>query len=372
MSNINPIRFKTQNKDQKKFFSTLNKRINQHFKEKGISKKANAEMVVKSIVFLLGYTIPFVAFLLLNPPVWIGLILWSVMGFSLAGIGMSIMHDAIHGAYSDKKWVNYMMSLSLNLVGGSIQNWHWQHNYLHHTYTNIHDYDEDIEDKGTLKFSPHSEVKWFHRAQWIYAFFFYGLLTLYWVVGKDFVQYAKYTKNGVNDFSPLKSKLVFLRIVALKVVYFFAMLVMPTLLFNISFGYVLGGFLLMHFISGVILTVVFQLAHSVQDTDHPLPDEEGNIQNAWAIHEMSTTANFATDNKFINWYVGGLNFQVEHHLLPHICHVHYPEIAPIVKETADEFDVPYLENDTFGQAVKSHLDLLYQYGRLPSMNDAIV
>lgn len=372
MSIQNPIRFQVQNKEQRKFFSTLNKRINQYFKENNISKKANLEMVIKSIVFVASYILPFIAILLFNPPLWANLVLWAVMGLALAGIGMSIMHDAIHGAYSDKKWVNYMMSLSLNLVGGSIQNWHWQHNYLHHFYTNIHDYDEDIEDKGTLKFSPYSKVKWFHKAQWIYAFFFYGLLTLYWVVGKDFVQYAKYTKNGVNDFSPLKSKITFLRILALKVVYFFAMLVMPTVFFNIPFAYVISGFLLMHFISGIILTSVFQLAHSVEETDHPLPDEEGNIQNAWAIHEMRTTTNFATDNKLINWYVGGLNFQVEHHLFPLICHVHYPHIAPIVQETAEEFGVPYIENETLGKALGSHLGLLHKYGRLPSMNEAIV
>ncbi len=372
MQSQNVIKFKTQGKDQRKFFSTLNKKINQYFKDQDLSKKANAEMITKSIIFIGSYIGAFLAILLAQPPMWLNLVLWGIMGFSLAGIGMSVMHDAIHGAYSQKSWVNRMMGLSLNLVGGSTINWHWQHNFLHHTYTNIHDWDEDIEDKGTLKFSPHSKVKWFHRAQWIYAFFFYGLLTLYWVVGKDFVQFAKYTRNGVNDNPPLKSTLIFLRILALKFVYFFAMLVMPTLVFNIPFAYIITGFLLMHFISGIILTVVFQLAHTVEGTEHPLPDEEGNINNAWAIHQMRTTINFATDNRFINWYVGGLNFQIEHHLFPHICHVHYPKIKPIVKETAEEFNVPYQENDTFSSAVKSHLNLLHLYGRLPSMNDAIV
>jgi linoleoyl-CoA desaturase len=128
----------------------------------------------------------------------------------------------------------------------------------------------------------------------------------------------------------------------------------------------------MHFVAAIILSVVFQLAHTVEGTTHPLPDECGNIENSWAIHQMNTTVNFATHNKWISWYVGGLNFQVEHHLFPRICHVHYPAIAPIVKKTAEEFGVPYLENPTFGKALKSHLTTLQRFGRLPSPNEAIV
>lgn len=368
----NRIRFVTQNKDQRQFFSTLTKRINQYFKDNNISKKANTEMVVKSIVLLAAYILPFVALLIFQPPFWGALGLWAIMGFAVAGIGMSIMHDAIHGAYSYNDKINKMMGYSLNLLGGAVFNWHMQHNYLHHTYTNINDWDEDIEDKGTLKFSPHTKVKWFHKAQWLYAFFFYGILTLYWVVGKDFVQFVKYTKNGVNTNTQAQNVSLVLRMIWLKVLYFFTILGVPTLFFGIPFAQVIIGFLLMHFIAGIILTVVFQLAHTVEGTDHPLPNEEGNIDNAWAIHQMETTVNFSRDNPFINWYVGGLNFQVEHHLFPQICHVHYPHIAPIVKETAEEYGVPYMENETFGQAVKSHIRLLERYGKLPDMNEAIV
>lgn len=366
------LRFQVQNKEQRQFYTTLNKRINRYFKDNQLSKKANAEMVVKSIIFIATYVGAFILILALQPGWGAAMLLWALMGIGIAGIGMSIMHDAIHGAYSRKDWVNRMMGLTLNLTGGATINWHWQHNYLHHTYTNITDWDEDIEDKGALKFSPHTKVKWFHKLQKIYAFFFYGLLTLYWVVGKDFVQFFRYTKNGVNQYSRFKTQLIFCQIVLLKVAYFFTFLVVPTYFFGIAWSQVIVGFLLMHFVAGVILTVVFQLAHSVEGTAHPLPDDEGNIQNAWAIHEMNTTVNFAMDNRLISWYVGGLNYQVEHHLFPHICHVHYPKIAPIVRETAEEFGVPYMVNETFTGAVRSHLKLLERYGKLPNMDEAIV
>ena len=366
------LRFEVQDKSQRQFFATLNKRVNKYFKEEGRTKKANLEMVVKSMVFLAAYIVPFCLILAFQPSWGIAMILWAIMGFGIAGIGMSIMHDAIHGAYAKKPFWNRLMGLTLNLTGGATINWYWQHNYLHPTYTNITDWDEDIEDKGALKFSPHTPTKWFHKLQKVYAFFFYGLLTLYWVVGKDFVQFYRYTKNGVNQYSKAKTYQILAQIIGLKVLYFGVFFVVPIAFFQIPWPQVLVGFLLMHFIAGMVLTVVFQLAHSVEGTDHPLPDENGNIQNAWAIHEMNTTVNFATDNRLLTWYVGGLNYQVEHHLFPQICHVHYPKIAPIVRQTAYEFGVPYMNNPSFLSAIRSHLKLLERNGRLPSMDEAIV
>ena len=119
----------------------------------------------------------------------------------------------------------------------------------------------------------------------------------------------------------------------------------------------------MQAIAGFILALIFQLAHTVEGTSHPLPNELGVIENDWAMHQLQTTANFSRKNRFLSWYVGGLNFQVEHHLFPYISHVHYPEISEIVRTTAEEYGVPYLENKTFIGAVKSHFRFLYQLGK---------
>ena len=161
------------------------------------------------------------------------------------------------------------------------------------------------------------------------------------------------------------------KIIFEKITYFSILIVLPILIFNISAAQHIAGYVLMQFISGVVLTVIFQLAHTVEETSHPLPNENLIIENDWAIHQMNTTVNFARSNKLISWYVGGLNFQVEHHLFPTICHVHYPEIAHIVKATAEEFHVPYLENKTFGIALKSHIKTLQRFGKMPNLNEAI-
>jgi linoleoyl-CoA desaturase len=358
-------------KDKSLFFPTLRKRVDNYFIENNISRTANKAMVIKSIVLLSCYVLPFVALLAFQPAWPLSLLLWFVMGLGVAGIGMSVMHDANHGAFSNNKRVNDLMGHTLNLVGGSAFNWKLQHNILHHTYTNVVEMDEDIQDRLVLRFNPHSKVKFFHQLQWVYAFVFYGLLTLYWVVAKDFVQYGLFKKNGVNNNTAAENRNWLLKLIAMKMIYFFVVLVVPTVFFGIPLVQVLLGFVLMHFVAGIVLTVVFQLAHTVEGTSHPRPDEHGNIENDWAIHQMNTTVNFARNSKLLSWYVGGLNFQIEHHLFPRVCHVHYPGIAHIVKETAAEFGIPYMENETFGQAVRSHIATLHRFGRLPNMNEAI-
>lgn len=358
-------------KDKNVFFITLNKRIDSYFKEKGISKHANFLMVSKTIILLSMYIIPFVCILVYKPSFPVSLICWAICGFGMAGVGMSIMHDGNHEGYSKSKFVNKLMGYTINLCGASAFNWKIQHNVMHHTFTNISGLDEDIEDKPPLRFSPHTTVKEYHKWQVVYAFLFYGILTLYWVLLKDLIQFIKYIKNGVNTNTNSQNALVFFKISIIKICYFFIVIFLPIFILDISVWQVFFGFLLMHFISGIILTTTFQLAHTVDGTSHPMPDEHGNIDNDWAVHQLNTTINFSRKSKVLNWYLGGLNFQVEHHLFPRISHVHYPAISKIVKATAEEFGVPYLENKTLMDALKGHLVALKKLGRLPNINDAI-
>ncbi len=353
---MNPyVKFVPESKNL--FFPTLKKRVDDYFITNKISKHANATMVIKTIVLLSTYIIPFLYILLYNPPFIISTLLWSVMGFSIAGIGMSVMHDANHGAYSSSKWVNSLLGNTLTLIGGSVDNWKVQHNLLHHTFTNIVHEDDDIADKFVLRFSPHTKVKWFHKYQYFYAFLFYGLQTIFWVFVKDFVQFKRYVIKGEKKW------VTFTKLMVLKITYIFVMLVMPVVFFDIPVLHIATGFLLMHFFSGLILTVIFQLAHTVDGTSHPLPNEKNEINNDWAIHQMNTTVDFSPNNPILSWYIGGLNYQVKHHLFTKICHVHYPEISKIVQQTAAEFDVPYLVNEHFSDALMAHINALKRFGR---------
>lgn len=369
MSNQKPIKFTSKEKSD--FLSVLKARVDEHFNVNNLSKHYNSQMIIKTVVLLAGYILPFIALLILQPSFLVSMLLWSIMGFSVAGIGMSIMHDANHGAYSTNETTNKLLGHTLNLIGGSVGNWKMQHNNLHHMYTNVSGVDDDIQDRYLLKLSPHYTAKSFHKFQKYYAFFFYGIITLYWVLAKDFIQLKSYAKPALNAASKKEASLLLARTIFDKVLYLFVIIGVPILFFNIPVVYVLAGFLLMHAFTGIILTVIFQLAHTVEGTSHPIPNESGNIENNWAIHQLNTTVNFSPKNKFLSWYVGGLNYQIEHHLFSKICHVHYPEIAPIVEATAREYNVPYMVNKTFWGAFKSHIKALEKFGAMPSLNEAI-
>jgi len=350
-------------KEQQEFFDVLRSRVDEYFRSKGISRHANLQMVIKSILFLSLYIAPLLVLMLMPITTGMAILLWLVMGIALAGIGMSVMHDANHGAYSSHKWINKMMGHTLNLVGGSVFNWKNQHNILHHTYTNIIEFDEDIDDKLIMRMSPHTKVKGIHRFQPVYAFLFYGILTLYWALAKDFIQFRKHSKNGVNPQTRNQNRITLAKIIFTKVFYFSYTLVIPLMVFKVAALPWIMGYLLMHFTAGMILTTVFQLAHTVEGTDHPLPSEAGTLENSWAVHQLRTTVNFSTKNPWISYYVGGLNFQVEHHLFPRICHVHYPALAPIVAATAREYGIPYMENPRFIDALRSHVRTLRRFGK---------
>jgi len=368
---VKPMQFISEDKKDILFFSTLRQRIDLYFKDNNISKHYNTQMVVKTIVLLSCYILPFAALLIFQPTIGIAMAIWVIMAFAKSGIGMSVMHDANHGAYSSKAKINRFLGLTINLIGGIAFTWKLQHNIMHHTYTNIVHMDDDIEDKAIMRFSPHTKVVKIQKFQFIYAFLFYGILTVYWSFLKDFVQFHKYSKSGVNKGTRADNRKMLSKIILLKLFYVFIFFALPILILKMpALNYVLG-YLLMQFISGILLAVIFQLAHTVEETSHPIPNETGNIENNWAIHQMNTTANFSQNNKFISWYVGGLNFQVEHHLFPTICHVHYPRIAGIVRSTAKEFGIPYLENKTLWKALKSHVRTLQRFGKMPSLNETI-
>ena len=363
-------RIKFTPKVKSQFFPTLKNRIEAYFVTNQISRHANSTMVIKTISLLSLYILPFIAIVVFNPPFWVSLIGWFLMGMGVSGIGMSIMHDANHGAYSSKAWVNKWLGYTIYLAGAGVTNWKLQHNVLHHTYTNIAALDEDIRDRGVVKLSPHCTTGKVHGFQWLYAFGFYGILTLYWVTFKDFLQYKEFIKSGVNRQTRKENNGLLFGLIALKLAYFLVLFGLPIFVAGIPFMQVLAGFCVMHITSGLVLTIVFQLAHSVEGTSYPVANEQGNLEKDWAIHQLETTVNFAPRNRFLTWFLGGLNFQIEHHLFPKICHVHYPQIAAIVKQTAEEFDLPYMENESFAIALKSHVSSLRRFG-MPSLNEAI-
>jgi linoleoyl-CoA desaturase len=357
------LKFIAPDRERAKFQVVLKKRVDAYFKDNSISPNANAAMVFKTVVMLAMYLVPYGIIMSDILSVWGDMAMFAIMGLGMSGIGMSVMHDANHGSYSANPRVNTLLGYTLNLVGASAFNWRIQHNVLHHTYTNIHTHDEDIREHVIFRLSPHTPIKPWHRFQHLYALPFYGLMTISWMLTKDFKQMVNYRRLRLTD----KMTDSFGREVAIllvtKVLYVLAMIVLPLMFTKLLWWQLALGLCLAHYITGLLLAVIFQLAHVVEDTEYPLHTADLTVENQWAIHQMETTANFAPHNPVLNWFVGGLNYQVEHHLFANICHVHYPRIAPIVKATAEEFGVPYYSQPTFWSALGSHLRMLRDLGK---------
>lgn len=319
-------------------------------------------MVIKTVVMMSLYFVPVILVITgVVGQTWQLFACFILSGFGMAGIGMGVMHDAIHGTYSRKPIINKLLGYTLNMVGANASVWKVQHNVLHHSYTNISEGDDDINAPFFLRFSPNAEKNALHPYQHWYVWFFYGLSTLSWVTSKDFIRFKRYYDMGL-----FKGKNIYrdttLKIIAWKLVYYSFALGLPIAFSPFGVGEILLAFVALHFVTGLSISLVFQTAHIMPDVHFPQADERGTVEGERLLHQLATTCNYSEKSRVFSWMIGGLNYQIEHHLFPDICHVHYRNIAPIVKATAGEFNIPYYSKKTFFNALQSHFKMLYLLG----------
>ena len=361
------VTLKFSRKDPANFFRTLNSRVNKYFRENNIKRTGNWKVWLKTLIMFSLFLVPYSLILTLSMTPWLQVILVFVMGIGMAGVGMNVMHDGNHGSFSNKDWINKLMGSSIYILAGNVYNWKVQHNVLHHTYTNVHGHDEDLDAGRILRFTKHAQWKWYHRFQHYYSILLYGLLTINWAITTDFVQMKRYMKRKLSYGEFPNPFINWSTLVVSKVIYLAIWILLPILILKLSWWKILIGFFLMHYTAGLILSVIFQLAHIMDEAEMPMPENDGSLKNTWAIHQLKTTVNFSPKNKFINWFTGGLNHQVEHHIFPNISHIHYGKIAEIVKKTAKEFNLPYNEFKTTRKAIIAHFNYLKLMGVKPTM-----
>lgn len=342
------------------FFKSLKEEVNTYFKQTNQSKTGNAILYSKTIVFLSGYILVYLLLMLLDLPAWLGLSLAAVMGFFGASIGFNIMHDACHGSYSTKKWVNEVMGLTMNFIGSNAFIWKQKHNVIHHTYTNIDGVDDDIAKSPLLRHCKSQKWKPAHRFQHVYMFFLYGVSSMFWAWVTDVNKYFKQRIYTTRMWKmPLHEHIIFW---VSKLFYVLMYVAIPIYVKGFSAWW--PAYLVMNAVFGIWLSVVFQLAHVVEETEFEelKPNEKLEI-NDWAIHQIKTTSDFAPDNRIISYLVGGLNFQVEHHLFPQISHVHYPAIQKLVRQQCEKFGITYHYHPKMIGALASHYRTMRSLGQ---------
>ncbi len=342
------------------FYAELRRRVDDYFIVTGLPQRDCSQMYRKTAVLVSTYVASYVLLVFFATTWWQAIPLAVLLGLATAGIGFNVAHDAGHLAYSSRPWINKLMAMSLDLVGGSSYLWHWKHAVMHHTYVNITGHDADI-DLGVLgRLSPHQQRYWFHRWQHFYLWPLYGLLAFVWHLYTDFRE-AMIGKIGTHKV-PRPRGWDLVQFIGGKAFFFTTAFVIPLQYHSVK--EVALAYFVVSFVLGFVLSIVFQLAHAVEEAEFPMPrPETGQIENAWATHQVETTVDFGRKSRALTWMVGGLNFQIEHHLFPRICHIHYPALSKVVEETSREFGVRYTAHDTFGKGLASHYRWLRGMGR---------
>lgn len=352
----------TFNNKNRLFFQSVKTSVDAYFESNRLKKTGNWKLYLKAII-LVPLSIATYILILTDNYSWpVGILLSVLLGFTLVCIAFNIMHDACHGSYSAKNWVNGFMSLSMNVLGSNAFIWKIKHNIIHHTYTNIHGVDDDIANGPLLRCC--NTQKWLpiHRYQFIYMFVLYSLSTLVWMLVNDFNKYfsKKIHTTVIKKIEVGQHVLFWIS----KALYVFFYALVPVYFLGLQAW--LTGFIILHMTMGLVLSVVFQLAHVVEKTTFDFAEGDKKIiASEWAVHEVKTTADFAPQNQVISWLMGGLNFQIEHHLFPQISHVHYPALSKIVRKQCEIFGLPYNYYPTMRQAIYSHVHLMKQLGRSP-------
>jgi len=337
----------------------LRRRVEEYFRTTGRRQRDCWQMYLKTVILVAGFAVSYVLLVFVAQTWWHGLLLAILLGLSAAGIGFNIQHDGSHQAYSNYPWVNKLMAMTLELMGGSSYLWRWKHVVFHHTYVNITGHDTDI-DLGILgRLTPHQKRLAYHRWQHFYLWPLYGLLAIKWQLVDDFRELISGRIGNQRFPRPKGWELVIF--LAGKAIFFTAAFWIP-LLFH-SVGAVLVYYVVAALVVGTVLSVVFQAAHCVEEAEFPLPREEtGRIEHAWAVHQAETAVDFARRSRVVAWLLGGLNFQIEHHLFPRISHVNYPAISRLVEETCRDFGIKYAEHRSFRAGLASHLRWLRRMG----------
>jgi linoleoyl-CoA desaturase len=342
------------------FHTELKGRISAYFEEVGKSTTGDFKIFSKAVILMVVFSFIYIHLVFFTPNAFWAITESVLLGCVVAAIGFNVMHDGAHGSFSKYKSVNVFAAFSLNILGGNSFMWNMKHNIIHHAFTNVDGVDDDIDIQPWMRMSETQKKYKLHKYQHFYFWFLYSLLYIFWIFVLD---YQKYFKSKVGTM-PLKKMTLSDHFVFWGFKLFHAFLFIGLPIYMVGFTSWLISFVVFTCVAGFVLSLVFQLAHTVEHTAFPVANiETGRLDDEWAIHQIKTTANFATNNRVVSWLVGGLNFQIEHHLFPKISHVHYPAISKIIKQACREYGIVYIEFPKVRYAVASHVAFLRQMGR---------
>ena len=343
------------------FHTDLVRRVEQYFEGTGRSRHGGWMIGAKAAALIAWLAASYAVLMFVPLHAWQAALLSVSVGFAMAGVGFSVMHDANHGGTSSSARVNGLMSFTLDLLGASSCLWRLKHNVMHHAYPNVEGLDPDIEaGSPLLRLAPWQPHRAHHRFQHLYVWLLYGLFPLQWWFVDDVRELAT-GRIGGRQFPQARGRTLLVALSG-KALFIGWAFVLPALL-HPSWGLVLLWALAL-FTLGNVLATVFQLAHCVGEAEFI----DSRVETDWAEHQVATTVDFARGNALLGWYLGGLNFQVEHHLFPRVCHLHYPALSRIVEETCRTHRVLYRCEPSLHGALAANWRWLRRMGSAPAQS----
>jgi len=342
------------------FYTEVRRRVDEYCRTTGRRQRDCPQMYLKTAILLSTFVGSYLLLVFFAHTLWLALPVALLLGLTTAGIGFNIQHDGSHQAYSDRLWINKLAALAMDLIGASSYLWHWKHPVFHHTFANITGHDTDI-DYGVLgRLTPHQKRLWIHRWQHFYLWPLYGVVMVKWKFFDDFKEMIR-GRIAANHRIPRPKGWDLATFLIGKAFFVTWIFIIPSMVHRV--WVVLVFYVLIEAVLGITMSIVFLLAHMVEPADFPMPLETGRIEKPWAIHQVETAVDFSRESRVAAWLLGGLNFQIEHHLFPRYCHVNYPAISKIVEQTCKEFGVKYGEHKTMGDGIVSHFRFLKALGR---------
>lgn len=354
---MNKLRFATD--EGTAFYKALRTEVDQYFASGGIHKTGNRKMYFKICLYF-GLDLLFYSLMITSTHPFAFYTFYLLMGLSILLTAFNISHDAAHGvAVKSRYWNKVLFAISFNLQGNNAYVWGKNHTESHHLYTNIEGSDIDVLNNPLFRMTETQPIKWFHRYQYIYAPFLYLLYSLNWTFIRETLMLFNYSSRTITIRIPRKEAI---KLILYKLIYVGYMIVLPAVLLPFGWQAVLVAFLVNHLLISVIFVGVLGVSHLSDHVQHPVPDDTNALSMSWPKLQMCTSVDYNAGSMFFNWTLGGFNAHALHHLLPGICHVHYPAILPIFRRLAKEHGIAYMEMP-YHRALASHFRFLKKMGK---------
>ncbi|MCI5082311.1 MAG: acyl-CoA desaturase, partial [Saprospiraceae bacterium] len=329
-----------------------------YFQQKGIAPTGDRRMYFKMVLYFSLDILFYILMMNATTPLAF-YSFYLLMGLSVLLTAFNVSHDAAHGvAVKGKFWNDLLFQISFNLQGNNAYVWGKNHNESHHIYTNVEGSDIDVLNNPAVRMTESQPLRWYHRYQYLYTPVLYLLYSLNWFLFRESLMLINFSSRTIDIHIP---RIEIFKLIFFKLLYIAYMIVLPIVWLPFSWEMVLLAFLLNHFLVSIIFTAVLGVSHLSDYVHHPEPDENGLLPMSWARLQLCTSIDYHSDSVFLNWTLGGFNAHALHHLLPHICHVHYLEILPIFRSLCEKYEMEYMEMP-YSEALASHFRFLYKMG----------